>query len=388
MSILWFIREDGSVNNSKLLPDIYHYYSSVAARLELLPAISGWKAYDARVEPFERVSAFIDERYVYNASDTTTTFNVLRYEVKYCRSAFVRMFTIMIMVFMWIMSIFLLALSLDHVLIRPRSLEPDTVGYSVGMLFALPTLRMLLDAPLGSYVDYWSFAWNLVLVAVAVVIFFSGSYAGGPSVPARRSLPLRSAAARAAPLEAWDAAVARLDPCATGCSLKAAPAMHGLPSLGRALHSACHQLRCAWQWHLSLPPSLARNRHAGVLCSRAPAPLPLQTTSTTSATSRSTRRPRRSRWWRCQRFLRGSSTPCPASCPALPPPAAPPVATTRTPMTPMHASLLSEHECLGGPAKGLQPPGAAPCCVHGAARLAGGGGGDSGSSDSSSCAGG
>ncbi len=47
----------------------------------------------------------------------------------------------------------------------------------VGMLFALPTLRMLMDAPLGSYIDLVCFAWCMVLVAIAVVLFFSASYA-------------------------------------------------------------------------------------------------------------------------------------------------------------------------------------------------------------------
>ena len=45
------------------------------------------------------------------------------------------------------------------------------------MLFALPTLRMLMDAPLGSYIDLVCFAWCMVLVALAVVLFFSASYA-------------------------------------------------------------------------------------------------------------------------------------------------------------------------------------------------------------------
>jgi hypothetical protein len=45
------------------------------------------------------------------------------------------------------------------------------------MLFALPTLRMLMDAPLGSYIDLVCFAWCMVLVAIAVVLFFSASYA-------------------------------------------------------------------------------------------------------------------------------------------------------------------------------------------------------------------
>jgi hypothetical protein len=154
-----------------------HYYSAIATRLELLPAVSGWKAYGGFVRPFKRSSSIIDD--IFNETVTNATFIALEFEVRYCRSAFVRIFTIMIVVFMWILSIFLLALSIDHVVFRPRSLEPDTVGYSVGMLFALPTMRLLLGAPLGSFIDYWGFAWNMLLVAVAVIIFFSGSYAGG-----------------------------------------------------------------------------------------------------------------------------------------------------------------------------------------------------------------
>ena len=144
-----------------------------------------------------------------------------------------------IAVIMWVMSTYLVVLSLDHVLVRPRPLEPDTVGYSVsagagrqpgmwlrllasppaaatqprrrcyggsrlqycsnwraaghkgraltccsprsllppqvGMLFALPTLRMLLDVPLGAYMDFLGFTPNMLLVAIAVIIFFSGS---------------------------------------------------------------------------------------------------------------------------------------------------------------------------------------------------------------------
>ena len=76
----------------------------------------------------------------------------------------------------WIMSIYLLVLSIDHVVFRPRHLQPESVGFSVGMLFALPALRMLLLAPLGAYIDFWAFAWCMMLVAVAVIIFFSGSY--------------------------------------------------------------------------------------------------------------------------------------------------------------------------------------------------------------------
>jgi hypothetical protein len=154
-----------------------HYYSDIAARLELLPAISGWKAFGGHVRPFQRNSTILPDFF---KNDTgVITFDALEILVFYRRSAFVRIFAIMIVVFMWILSIYLLALSIDHVVFRPRSLQPDTVGYSVGMLFALPTMRLLLGAPLGSYIDYCGFAWNMLLVALAVFIFFSGSYAGG-----------------------------------------------------------------------------------------------------------------------------------------------------------------------------------------------------------------
>ncbi len=43
------------------------------------------------------------------------------------------------------------------------------------MLFALPTLRMLLDVPLGAYIDFLGFTINMLLTAIAVIIFFSGS---------------------------------------------------------------------------------------------------------------------------------------------------------------------------------------------------------------------
>jgi hypothetical protein len=156
--------------------EVFHSSTQVAARLEVIPAINGWKVSSATVSKFKRETVQVvgDDNNI-----TSYAFDVLRYEVTYQRSAFVRIFTVMIMTFMWIMSIYLLVLSVDHVVFRPRTLEPDTVGFSVGMLFALPTLRMLLGAPLGSYIDYWSFAWNMLLVAVAVIVFFSGSYAGG-----------------------------------------------------------------------------------------------------------------------------------------------------------------------------------------------------------------
>jgi hypothetical protein len=50
----------------------------------------------------------------------------------YERNLFVKIFTVLLLVLMSLMSVYLLTLALDHVIVRPRKLQPDTVGYSVG----------------------------------------------------------------------------------------------------------------------------------------------------------------------------------------------------------------------------------------------------------------
>jgi hypothetical protein len=52
--------------------------------------------------------------------------------VVYERSLFVKTFTVLLLVLMSVMSIYLLTLALDHVIVRPRQLQPDKVSYSVG----------------------------------------------------------------------------------------------------------------------------------------------------------------------------------------------------------------------------------------------------------------
>ena len=56
----------------------------------------------------------------------------LQVEVVYERNLFVKVFTVLLLLLMSIMSIYLLVLAIDHVMVRPRQLQPDTVGYSVG----------------------------------------------------------------------------------------------------------------------------------------------------------------------------------------------------------------------------------------------------------------
>jgi hypothetical protein len=50
---------------------------------------------------------------------------------------------------MWILAAYQLVLAADHVIVRRRDLQPDTVGAAVGLVFALPALQLLMDAPFG-----------------------------------------------------------------------------------------------------------------------------------------------------------------------------------------------------------------------------------------------
>jgi hypothetical protein len=77
---------------------------------------------------------------------------VLGFSLTYRRSTSTRMFAVCIVLCMWLLSAYLFVLAVDHVIVRRRPLQPDTVGFSVGMLFALPALRLLMQAPFGRWV--------------------------------------------------------------------------------------------------------------------------------------------------------------------------------------------------------------------------------------------
>ncbi len=124
--------------------------------MKLLPAIQGWT-----VDSYELIATKQEAPGRRNITSLTgaaalgasvTLQNVLQYTITYRRSTFTQLFAMAIVVVMWILSVYLLVLAVDHVIVRRRPLEPDTVGYAVGMLFALPALRLLLDAPFGRWV--------------------------------------------------------------------------------------------------------------------------------------------------------------------------------------------------------------------------------------------
>ncbi|KAI9098338.1 hypothetical protein DFS34DRAFT_649922 [Phlyctochytrium arcticum] len=84
------------------------------------------------------------------------------------RALTTKVFVVILTVFMWILSLSVMAVALS-VWFRGRKVEPPTIAVAVSMLFALPSIRnsQPLAPPIGSTVDVVGFFWNLVIVAVA-----------------------------------------------------------------------------------------------------------------------------------------------------------------------------------------------------------------------------
>jgi hypothetical protein len=123
-------------------------------QMALSPALQGWTVESAELMPMIQQTpdkdnaAFSDDNQTVIEAGLLRTV-VLQYTITYRRSTFTRLFAVTIVVIMWVLSTYLLVLAVDHIIVRRRDLEPDTVGYAVGMLFALPALRLLLSAPFG-----------------------------------------------------------------------------------------------------------------------------------------------------------------------------------------------------------------------------------------------
>jgi hypothetical protein len=128
-----------------------------AIRMTLAPYIQGWTFTNVTVEPITEVS-FAPVSYLPvstgSSNDQQLSLNrtVLQYRITYQRSAFTKVFAVALVVIMWVLSAYQFVLAVDHVIVRRRDLQPDTVGAAVGLVFALPALRLLMDAPFGRYV--------------------------------------------------------------------------------------------------------------------------------------------------------------------------------------------------------------------------------------------
>jgi hypothetical protein len=151
--------------NGTISADAREWNQGTDVRVKLQPAIQGWTLQQVSLVRTDITSPERSST-TYNDTEEGAASNgyqqaVLVYTITYRRSTFTQLFAVAIVIIMWILSIYLLVLAVDHVIVRRRPLEPDTVGYSVGMLFALPALRLLLYAPFGRWAGRccWPLCW-------------------------------------------------------------------------------------------------------------------------------------------------------------------------------------------------------------------------------------
>nr|KAJ3400147.1 hypothetical protein HK105_004771 [Polyrhizophydium stewartii] len=90
------------------------------------------------------------------------------------RSWTTRLFSMMIVIIMWVLSlgVFVMAATLW---LRGRKVEPPTIAVTGALLFALPSLRNSQPgAPIiGASIDVAGFMWNMLLVAVSSVLLLT-----------------------------------------------------------------------------------------------------------------------------------------------------------------------------------------------------------------------
>ncbi len=148
----------------RVTQDAFEFNTQVDVQLQLSPFIQAWLA-EASITPITQLSPGKNVQ----SQEQSINQTVLVFKITYRRSAFTKIFAMAIVVCMWILSVYLFVLAVDHVIVRRRPLEPDTVGYSVGMLFALPALRLLLEAPLGRWGEGTPHAANAPAAVVVML---------------------------------------------------------------------------------------------------------------------------------------------------------------------------------------------------------------------------
>jgi hypothetical protein len=72
---------------------------------------------------------------------------------------------------MWVLSLLILALAAS-IYLRDRKVEPPTIAFVTGMLFALPAVRNVQPGVpgIGSTADVVGFFWNMMMVALAAAL--------------------------------------------------------------------------------------------------------------------------------------------------------------------------------------------------------------------------
>jgi hypothetical protein len=132
-------------------PELHSIMDSVQVdvRMLLMAAMEGWEA-QVEMGPWQQFSTM--RQFMIGSGYQDYEQTVIKFELTYRRSTFIKAFAVCIVLCMWFLSVYLFVLAVDHTIVRPRTLGADSIGFAVGMLFALPALRLLLEAPFGRWV--------------------------------------------------------------------------------------------------------------------------------------------------------------------------------------------------------------------------------------------
>ncbi|KAI9294689.1 hypothetical protein K502DRAFT_342235 [Neoconidiobolus thromboides FSU 785] len=87
------------------------------------------------------------------------------------RALTTKLLSVIVMICMWGISIFFMLYVLNQVRLK-KAITPKSIAIGNTILFAFPKLRNTLPdiPPIGIYLDYFSFLWNMVLVSIVVII--------------------------------------------------------------------------------------------------------------------------------------------------------------------------------------------------------------------------
>lgn len=151
----WLLAAQAKVGRSAALgldADVQEFVNNIDLRLDIEPALSGWSVTQAELKQVTEKSIERNLAAIKGQSTPEQEFVVLEFTLTYERDTFTKFFAIFLVVNMFMMSVYMLVCALDYVVIRPREVWPEVLGYAVALLFALPFIRLLMDAPFGRWV--------------------------------------------------------------------------------------------------------------------------------------------------------------------------------------------------------------------------------------------
>lgn len=102
---------------------------------------------------------------------TLSTLGHIEWNIDVHRSVTIRLFSIFVVVLMWLLSLAAAAIGLQ-VVVRDREVAPPLMGSMISLLFALPALRNIqpMVPPIGTLADVIGLFFNMALIALTAIV--------------------------------------------------------------------------------------------------------------------------------------------------------------------------------------------------------------------------